>query len=167
MLVGRNDLNPLEVETYTYGGARKEGQETVIIALAPAEAVTFGIKGDTWDECNVDGGKVGERLSDGLHDMEGTLGKAVRAGIAAEFQPTLPCYNRQQDGLACSNEVIEDTVGVHFVRQRVIGQNNLGICQQGLQPLNDRQRLLLQLLRSELSLYLPDLPSQFRLKHRQ
>ena len=51
----------------------------------------------------------------------------MRTGVTAEFHRGGIKDFGQEDGLAFSDKVFDEMMGIDFVRQRVVGQDNPGI----------------------------------------
>ena len=127
--------------------------------------MTFRIKSHSRNECDIYLCIIRERLATRLKQPKYTMLEILHTIIATYFHLLLIDHLWQQNNLTHSQQIIDQPMRTDLVRQRVICQNNSRISQTGLQPLNNRQRQFLQLLRSELSLCITNLPSQFRLKH--
>jgi hypothetical protein len=112
-----------------------KSEETIVVAATATEAMTESIEGDTRDDGDVDSFRGrrkeegGRRIlrAGGFKDAEGAWGEVVRTGVTAELHRGGIEDFGQKDGLTLSDKVIDELMGVDFVGQRVIGQDNPGI----------------------------------------
>ena len=127
--------------------------------------MTTRVKCHAWHKNKINMRIVGKRLTIRLQQMQHAFFQIPSTIVSTQFHCLSIYHLWQQYSLTCYYQVVNQIVGIHLVRQGIIGHNSLCILYPIFQTGNNGKRQFFQLLPGELSLDLAHLLPQLLLTH--